>query len=955
MTTIRSLNVPFASTLLAVAISALVGQANAANGTDHSQYSGNNQLALPALQAGERLSVYLRRNRLLPTVLNADQGYLPALMLNKTSLLPQQDLQRTQLLTALFTEMGGGTNAYTALVSALPATGRLVLKSVDADFLELRPQLNPLIEPADTLRITPVSESLVVLTDEGLCQVPYQAGVAAVAYVNACSELTVDVVWLVQPTGEVKRLEVGVWNARNTNTPMPGAWLVALPRSSKMNATTQSQLAGFLATQGSSFMPANGDIKSIAADSNKFLKTAKENPLRDLPVSSSTFGWVGLLQTPTARMREAGSASVTLSRVEPYSRYSFILQPFEWLEGGFRYTKITNRLFSDVEEFSGDQKYLDKNIDVKLRLWRESAYIPEIAIGLNDIGGTAFFASEYLVANKRFGNFDASLGLGWGYLGAAGDHGNPLGFISDKFDTRPVVDFGQGGELGVDNYFRGRTSLFGGVQWHTPIDDLVIKVEYDGNNYQNEPLANPQVQDSRFNFGAVYKVSDSVNFHLGMERGNTLSVGISLFENLSTFNTPKITEAKPLAVTTGPRPNNVDWKKTLNQLEQQTDWKVSQVEQRGSEVKLNVRNGDAAYYSESLDRAAEVLHQDLPQDVKWFSMRYERNGTSMGEHVIDRDKFVARRTEYDPKASDTYADQAAIEGYNYPYTTLYQEPLKRFNNNFALGYRQLIGGADGYLYQFLLANDTRINFAESTWIDGRLAYRLLDNFEKFKQTGVSRLPQVRTNIREYAITSDFTIPRFNLMHMGKLSDSHYYSVYGGLLEQMFAGVGGEYLYRPFNGRFALGIDVNKVRQRAFEQDFDLQDYEVNTGHVTAYIDTGIEDILATVSVGQYLAGDKGVTVDVSREFNNGVRMGAFATRTNVSAEDFGEGSFDKGIYVTIPFSAFFTKSIPGDAQFLWRPITRDGGAKLNRPLSLYSESKVRNPKTLKYKAGTDFE
>ena len=246
-------------------------------------------------------------------------------------------------------------------------------------------------------------------------------------------------------------------------------------------------------------------------------------------------------------------------------------------------------------------------------------------------------------------------------------------------------------------------------------------------------------------------------------------------------------------------------------------------------------------------------------------------------------------------------------------------------------------------------NPRGINFTKNSWFEGRLAYRLVDNFEKFQQRGVSRLPQVRTNLREYAVTSDFTIPNMALKHMGKLADGHYYGVYGGLLEQMFAGVGGEYLYRPMNGRFAVGVDMNKVRQRAFEQDFDLQDYEVNTGHVTAYVDTGFEDILATVSVGQYLAGDKGVTLDFSREFNNGVRMGAFATRTNVSAEDFGEGSFDKGIYMTVPFSAFFTKSIPGDAVFLWRPITRDGGAKLNRGFSLYGQTDVRNPKTLNYR------
>ena len=43
-----------------------------------------------------------------------------------------------------------------------------------------------------------------------------------------------------------------------------------------------------------------------------------------------------------------------------------------------------------------------------------------------------------------------------------------------------------------------------------------------------------------------------------------------------------------------------------------------------------------------------------------------------------------------------------------------------------------------------------------------------------------------------------------------------------------------------------------------------------------------------------LAGDKGVTLDLSRRFKSGFTMGVFATKTNLSAEEFGEGSFDKG-------------------------------------------------------------
>src|SRR5204863_4068537 len=137
---------------------------------------------------------------------------------------------------------------------------------------------------------------------------------------------------------------------------------------------------------------------------------------RNLEVTSSDWGGVGLLQTPTARMRDAGHLTFNVSHVTPYTHGNMIAQPFEWMEGGFRYTAVSNRLYSPDPSFSGDQSYKDKGIDVKFRAWKETAYVPQVAVGLRDIGGTGFFAGEYVVANKRTGDLDWSLGLGWGYL-----------------------------------------------------------------------------------------------------------------------------------------------------------------------------------------------------------------------------------------------------------------------------------------------------------------------------------------------------------------------------------------------------------------------------------------------------------------------------------------------------------------------------------------------------------
>lgn len=66
---------------------------------------------------------------------------------------------------------------------------------------------------------------------------------------------------------------------------------------------------------------------------------------------------------------------------------------------------------------SGDQTYKDKAFDLKLRLWEESYWLPQVAVGARDIGGTGLFDAEYLVASKARGPFDFTLGFGLGIFG----------------------------------------------------------------------------------------------------------------------------------------------------------------------------------------------------------------------------------------------------------------------------------------------------------------------------------------------------------------------------------------------------------------------------------------------------------------------------------------------------------------------------------------------------------
>jgi len=152
---------------------------------------------------------------------------------------------------------------------------------------------------------------------------------------------------------------------------------------------------------------------------------------------------------------------------------------------------------------------------------------------------------------------------------------------------------------------------------------------------------------------------------------------------------------------------------------------------------------------------------------------------------------------------------------------------------------------------------------------------------------------------------------------------------------MFGGLRGELLYMPFGRRWAVGLDLNQVWQRAFEQDLGFRDYRVTTGHLSLYYELPFYGLTATLRAGRYLARDWGATFELTRRFASGIEIGLFATRTNVSARDFGEGSFDKGVILRFPLDLFLPQHLRGAADFSFRPLARDGGQRLSFSRELY--------------------
>ena len=83
-----------------------------------------------------------------------------------------------------------------------------------------------------------------------------------------------------------------------------------------------------------------------------------------------------------------------------------------------------------------------------------------------------------------------------------------------------------------------------------------------------------------------------------------------------------------------------------------------------------------------------------------------------------------------------------------------------------------------------------------------IGINISDNFdEKVSRPDSPYLPNVRTEILQYLQNSEEYISRLQLDYISSPYKNIYMKLSGGIFEQMYAGVGGEILYKPFSKLF----------------------------------------------------------------------------------------------------------------------------------------------------------
>ena len=554
-------------------------------------------------------------------------------------------------------------------------------------------------------------------------------------------------------------------------------------------------------------------------------------------------------------------------------------------------------------------------------------------MGIRDMVGTGVFGSEYLVANKQVGHTDFTLGLGWGRLAGSGVLSNPLTRIDDRFATRSA-EAGLGGELSFGNFFSGRdVGVFGGASHKFESFPITAMLEYNPDQYDWDSISGGDRPKSPWSAGLTWHALPGVDLRLSLQHGDEIGVGFRSY--LDSKDEPPRREPDRFISSyylpqseLPPQINKEKWyDRLLYDVERSGLILVEgTLSADGNYAQLVVGNASYALWSDALARHTALADLHLPATVKSIYFVVEEGGHRTATIVVPRPSAAYS------DSSRVYLNQVrALSGRTLE-TPQYRTGFVTGNINNTINIRsrfQLFDPDDPARYQVFADLSSEYALSSHWAIRSSIAINIDHNFdESNRQQSDSVLPKVRSDVVSYLNQGDSGLEKLIVEGRDTLGRSTHYRVFGGYFETMYAGAGGEVLFWPHKSRVAFGASVAYAKQRDFDRGFGLLDYQVVTGHVSAYWATPFYNYDVAIHAGRYLAKDIGATFEARRTFRSGWQVGVWATLTDVPFEDFGEGSFDKGFYFQVPLDGFFGSKTRGRFATRMRPIQRDGGQRL---------------------------
>ncbi|MCK9372298.1 MAG: YjbH domain-containing protein [Sulfuricurvum sp.] len=657
-------------------------------------------------------------------------------------------------------------------------------------------------------------------------------------------------------------------------------------------------------------------------------------------------GKTGLIEMPNARVMDDWRMRPSIYYSDPYIYYGIAMAPLPRTEINFRVTQLKN--LNATGEWAGYGNYKDKAIDMKFLLSKEDDFWPAVAIGFDDMQGTGLYSSKYLVGTKRLDYLEFSGGYALGRMG-----GENLNKYGKAVEEDRAINFL------TDTSISGG-ALFGGVEAHMS-PKWSIKAEYSPINYNYDyvnPFANAasswngtsKLPRSRINIGTKYKISDKLALTANFERGNTIGFGLSytipfrqemlydhgpdrkwradqsLKEKLKVMNDEELSKAIAEEIA-GERFSNV------------------QVAVNENKIWASIENPRYNSDTQALGRTADVIDEVAPERIDDLYLTLKQTNLEYSVMHVHRHDVKAIKTDENGSINEKGFDfsddvEASYGEFSGGKELFITEPIagKKFTWLFKPSIQMNLNDKHNpFTYKFSLLGGARYETNPGGFLYSRYIFPITNTTDTIppysyepegSTTRTDGLKYLQYNgIQLYDMVFDQTVKLpWNIYGRGEI----------GYFEPAYGGYDVE-VYRPFDGgRFGAGLEYQYAKKRSITNFFTFENTVYQGKFINLYANIVPElGIKSTAKIGEFFAGDRGVSVTLMREFKN-FTLGAFVTKTDTSVFSSAEnrGYVDKGIFLRIPLSTVRAKNVKGSLSYTLNPWTRDVGQYANQANSL---------------------
>lgn len=646
----------------------------------------------------------------------------------------------------------------------------------------------------------------------------------------------------------------------------------------------------------------------------------------------------GYFVTHSARMLPTGSIGFGVAYAPPYLNWNGRIQPFSHFELSANY-----RIFRGCPDSAigslGFGDYADRGANAKLALTtpEESFYgFPGVAVGVDDFMGSKKFTTYYVVGTQVIRDWGLEGSFGWG---------------TGRYSKGPSRGF------------------FGGINWfplwecpNQWIQGAALCAEYDPTDYRNDPHPAARDPHTPINFGIKYTFKDIVEFSASRIRGDAYAVAGSLHYNwgcsegiLPKLNDPMLYTApidtEPLGCA---RPETLMIQQLNYALEEQ-GFQLTRAWLNGAGSQLRLLLINCRYRQEHLVRMRlqRLLALLAPSNLSEVVVVIESYGVPCQQYCYKR-ALLARFAAHDigPFEFDLLTPRCEALPPSCDSQCIFQKRYELWRARIGPRFETFLGSTKGKFKYDLGLKGSIEGFLPFNWFyEIQASYTLLSTLHDladFDFFHPSQLPNVATDYIRYRQQSTYTWDMLYLQKSWNWGCGFFGRVAGGYFQVNYAGLAAEVLWYPAHSCFAIGLEGAVVEKRSysglgfqtklrhfegkkpvFEPYFTLQQCFLDL-----YFDFPAYSLFSKVSLGRFLARDWGARLEVSRYFDNGLRLTGWMTWTNAHDVMHGDRYFDRGIALEIPFDLFYKCSSRRVWNYAMAAWLRDAGYAIvtGRPL-----------------------